>query len=254
MPWMLPLDRFTDRAKKVIALAKQEACRLNHEYLGTEHLLLGLILEREGVAAEVLKNLKVDLKRVREVVMSIVQEGPSAVVMGNLPRTPRATKALELGVLEADKLDHEYIGTEHILLGLIRARDGVAGQVLLNLGLKLEMVRGMVLEILEADIPSEGPEELFSEVRPELKRFAMEMERTLAKHDEKKGIHGWRKSNVHQLLACLESEIGELKKAIAYRKHGGLVRESIDIANQAMMLHDLAVYVMVKKGRGWERD
>ncbi|MEZ0230266.1 MAG: ATP-dependent Clp protease ATP-binding subunit, partial [Planctomycetota bacterium] len=150
-------DRFTDRARKVMGLARQEAQRFNHEYIGTEHILLGLIQEGSGVAANVLRNLDVDLDKIRREVEKIVQSGPSMVTMGQLPFTPRAKKVLELSVEEASNLGHNYIGTEHLLLGLIRENEGVAAQVLMNLGLKLEEVREEVLELLGADMSnSEG--------------------------------------------------------------------------------------------------
>ncbi len=149
-------DRFTDRARRVMGLARQEAQRFNHEYIGTEHILLGLIQEGSGVAANVLRNLDIDLDKIRREVEKIVQSGPSMVTMGQLPFTPRAKKVLELAVEEASNLGHNYIGTEHLLLGLIRENEGVAAQVLLNLGLKLEDVREEVLELLGADMPTES--------------------------------------------------------------------------------------------------
>src|SRR5437868_5963345 len=144
-------DRFTDRARRVMGLARQEAQRFNHEYIGTEHILLGLIQEGSGVAANVLRNLDIDLDKIRREVEKIVQSGPSMVTMGQLPFTPRAKKVLELAVEEASNLGHNYIGTEHLLLGLIRENEGIAAQVLLNLGTKLEEVREEVLELLGAD-------------------------------------------------------------------------------------------------------
>ncbi len=149
-------DRFTDRARKVMSLARQEAQRFNHEYIGTEHILLGLIQEGSAVAANVLRNLDVDLDKIRREVEKIVQHGQSMPTMGNLPFTPRAKKVLEFSVEEASNLGHNYIGTEHLLLGLIRESEGVAAQVLMNLGLKLEEVREEVLDVLGADMSSES--------------------------------------------------------------------------------------------------
>ncbi len=151
-------DRFTDRAKKVMSYARQEAQRLNHEYIGTEHILLGLIQEGSGVAANVLKNMSVDLEKIRQEVEKIVKTGPSTVTMGQLPFTPRAKKVLELSMEEASALSHNYIGTEHLLLGLIRESEGIAAQVLMNLSIKLEDVREEVLEFLGASEHS-GEEE-----------------------------------------------------------------------------------------------
>jgi len=151
-------DRFTDRAKKVMNLARQEAQRFNHEYLGTEHILLGLVQEGSGVAANVLKNMSIDLTKIRAEVEKIVKTGPSMVTMGQLPFTPRAKKVLELSMEEASNLGHNYIGTEHLLLGLIKENEGIAAQVLMNLGVKLEDVRDEVLEVLGANT-EEGEEE-----------------------------------------------------------------------------------------------
>ena len=141
-------ERFTDRARKVMQLANQEAQRFNHEYIGTEHVLLGLIKEGSGVAANVLKNLDVDLRKIRLEVEKLVQSGPDMVTMGRLPQTPRAKKVIEYSMEEARNLNHNYVGTEHILLGLLREEEGVAAQVLMNLGLKLEDVREEVLNLL----------------------------------------------------------------------------------------------------------
>jgi len=149
-------ERFTDRARKVMALANQEAQRFNHEYVGTEHILLGLVKEGQGVAANVLHNLQVDLKKIRLEVEKIVKSGPNMVTMGKLPQTPRAKKVIEFAIEEARNLGHNYVGTEHLLLGLLREHDGVAAQVLMNLGLKLEDVRAEVLNILGASQEAEG--------------------------------------------------------------------------------------------------
>ncbi|MFM1830726.1 MAG: hypothetical protein RLZZ558_1066 [Planctomycetota bacterium] len=148
-------ERLTDRARKVMALANQEAQRFNHEYIGTEHILLGLVKEGSGVGANVLKNLSIDLRKVRLEVEKLVKSGPEMVTMGKLPQTPRAKKVIEYAIEEARNLNHNYVGTEHLLLGLLREQDGVAAQVLLNLGLKLEEVREEVLNLLGAGGDSE---------------------------------------------------------------------------------------------------
>lgn len=150
-------ERFTDRARKVMQLANQEAQRFNHEYIGTEHILLGLVKEGSGVAANVLKNLDVDLRKIRIEVEKIVQTGPDMVTMGKLPQTPRAKKVIEYGMDEARNLNHNYVGTEHLLLGLLREQEGVAAQVLMNLGLKLEDVRDEVLNLLGHGMESAEP-------------------------------------------------------------------------------------------------
>ena len=152
-------ERFTDRARKVMQLANQEAQRFNHEYIGTEHILLGLIKEGSGVAANVLRNLDIDLRKIRLEVEKLVQSGPDMVTMGKLPQTPRAKKVIEYSMEEARNLGHNYVGTEHILLGLLREQEGVAAQVLMNLGLKLEEVREEVLNLLGHGMESgEGAE------------------------------------------------------------------------------------------------
>ncbi|MDR4497047.1 MAG: ATP-dependent Clp protease ATP-binding subunit [Candidatus Scalindua sp.] len=143
-------DKFTDRARKVMALAREEAKRFNHEYIGTEHILLGLVKEGSGVAANVLQNLDIDLKKIRLEVEKIVQSGPDLVSVGQLPFTQRVKKVLEYSMEEAKAMGHNYIGTEHQLLGLLREQEGVAAQVLLNLGAKLEDVREEVIELLGA--------------------------------------------------------------------------------------------------------
>ncbi len=141
-------ERFTDRARKVMQLANQEAQRFRHEYIGTEHILLGLIQEGSGVAATVLKNLHIDLSRARLEVEKVVQAGPDVVTMGKLPQTPRAKSALNYAIEEARNFHHNYVGSEHLLLGLLREQEGLAAQVLMNLGLKLEDVREEVLNLL----------------------------------------------------------------------------------------------------------
>lgn len=140
-------ERFTDRARKVMQLANQEAQRWNHEYIGTEHILLGLVKEGSGVAANALKNLNIDLHKIRQEVERIVQAGPDVVASGKMPQTPRAKKVIEYAIEEAHNLNHNHVGTEHLLLGLLLVREGVAAQVLMNLGLKLEDVREEVLSL-----------------------------------------------------------------------------------------------------------
>ncbi|MAJ47230.1 MAG: NDP-hexose 4-ketoreductase [Planctomycetes bacterium TMED75] len=152
-------ERLTDRARKVMALANQEAQRFNHEYIGTEHILLGLVKEGSGVGANVLKNLDIDLRKVRLEVEKLVKSGPEMVTMGKLPQTPRAKKVIEYAIEEARNLNHNYVGTEHLLLGLLREHDGVAAQVLLNLGLKLEEVREEVLNLLGAGVDHDENED-----------------------------------------------------------------------------------------------
>lgn len=141
-------DRFTERARKVIILAKEEAKRFNHDYIGTEHILLGLIKEGESVAAAVLQNLGLSLDTIRLEVEKLVQYGPSTMVSGDIPFTPKAKKVIELAMDEARRLGHNYIGTEHLLLGLIKEGEGVASHVLMNIGLDLNKVRAEVIKLL----------------------------------------------------------------------------------------------------------
>jgi len=140
-------ERFTDRARRVVVLAQEEARMLNHNYIGTEHILLGLIHEGEGVAAKALESLGISLEAVRQQVEEIIGQGQQAP-SGHIPFTPRAKKVLELSLREALQLGHNYIGTEHILLGLIREGEGVAAQVLVRLGADLNRVRQQVIELL----------------------------------------------------------------------------------------------------------
>jgi ATP-dependent Clp protease ATP-binding subunit ClpC len=156
-------ERFTDRARRVVVLAQEEARMLNHNYIGTEHILLGLIHEGEGVAAKALESLGISLEAVRQQVEEIIGQGQQAP-SGHIPFTPRAKKVLELSLRESRQLGHDYIGTEHILLGLIREGEGVAAQVLVKLGGDLNRVRQQVIQLLhgyrgEADpaAPAAGP-------------------------------------------------------------------------------------------------
>ena len=146
-------DRFTERARKVIILAKEEAKRFNHDYIGTEHILLGLIKEGESVAAAVLQNLGLSLDTIRLEVEKLVQFGPSTIVSGDIPFTPKAKKVIELAMDEARRLGHNYIGTEHLLLGLIKEGEGVASHVLMNVGLDLNKVRAEVIKLLGSSTP-----------------------------------------------------------------------------------------------------
>ena len=150
-------ERFTDRARRVVVLAQQEARELGHNYIGTEHILLGLVHEGEGVAVEALKSLEISLETVRQQVEEVIgrgQDEPS----GHIPFTPRAKKVLELSLRESHQLGHRYIGTEHILLGLIREGEGVAAQVLVRLGADLGRVREQVVQLLGAHAHEASPE------------------------------------------------------------------------------------------------
>lgn len=141
-------ERFTNRARKVTELAKLEALRFNHEYIGTEHLLLALVKEGSGVGANVLKGLGVDLRKVRLEVEKLLRNGPATVTTGELPQTPRAKKVMEYAITEAKGLGHNYVGTEHLLLAMLRENEGVAGQVLSGLNLRYDGVRKELVHLL----------------------------------------------------------------------------------------------------------
>jgi ATP-dependent Clp protease ATP-binding subunit ClpC len=157
-------DKFTERARRVLSLAQEEAQRFQHNYIGTEHLLLGLVREGEGAAAQVLRKLGVELDKVRSAIEHIIGRGDH-IVLGQIGLTPRAKKVIELAIDEARRLNHHYIGTEHLLLGLVREGEGIAAGVLESLGVNLEKVRRATLEVLGASstekvvIPPPVPEQ-----------------------------------------------------------------------------------------------
>ena len=141
-------DKFTERVRKVMYLAREEAARLQHDYIGTEHLLLGILREGEGIAATVLNNLNLDLDQIRQAVENMVSSSGGTLTIGEIPFTPRAKRVLELSVDEARQLGHNYVGTEHLLLGLIREGEGIAARVLLELGVDRKKVREETLKLL----------------------------------------------------------------------------------------------------------
>jgi ATP-dependent Clp protease ATP-binding subunit ClpC len=148
---------FTDRVRKVLAMARDEAIRLQHDYVGTEHILLGLIREGEGVAAAVLANLSVDLDQVHQQVEESVRKGKATIALGELPYTSRAKKVLEFAMAEARELNHSYVGTEHLLLGLLREEKGIAAQVLNAVGVTLDETRAETLKVLGSDVSGSEP-------------------------------------------------------------------------------------------------
>src|SRR5204862_73823 len=157
---------FTERVRKVLAMAREEAARLHHEYVGTEHILLGLIREGEGVAVAVLTNLNVDLEDIQQKIEQTVKKGKAAAGAGpDLPYTSRAKKVLELAMSEARELNHSYVGTEHLLLGLLREEKGIAAQVLTDAGVNLEQARAETLRLLGSEMPS-GPAPAGSGAQP----------------------------------------------------------------------------------------
>jgi hypothetical protein len=157
-------DRFTDRARNVLTFAQDEAQRFNHNWIGTEHLLLGLVREGEGLAARVLEGMGVDLAKVRTAVEFIIGRGDRPIT-GEVGLTPRAKRIIELAIDEARRLGHNYIGTEHLLLGIIREGEGIAAGVLESLGVNLDKARHEVIRVLSRtashpdDIPGSGPED-----------------------------------------------------------------------------------------------
>jgi ATP-dependent Clp protease ATP-binding subunit ClpA len=203
-------ERFSGRARRVVVLAQEEARMLNHDYIGTEHILLGLIHEGEGVAATALESLGISLDAVRQQVEEIIGPGQQAP-SGHIPYTPRAKKVLELSLREALQLGHNYIGTEHILLGLIREGHGVAAQVLVKLGAHLDRVRQEVIQVLQEYQGEDEPGIRRPAARPgPVRRRMRELQAEIREHVE---FIGSQLSAIEQRVGA-GPEVGDLDRQI----------------------------------------
>jgi len=254
-------DKFTERVRKVIYLAREEAARLQHDYIGTEHLLLGVIREGEGIAATVLNNLGLDLDRIRQEVENMVSASGGTMTIGEIPFTPRAKRVLELAVEEARSLGHNYVGTEHLLLGLIREGEGVAAKVLLELGVDRKRVREETLKLLGGTPSSSGGGE--REERPEtpaLNQFGRDLTQ-LARDGKLDPVIG-REKEIERVIQVLSRRkknnpvlIGEpgvgktaIAEGLAQRIVSGQVPEGLK--SKRIVTLDLAAVVAGTKYRG----
>src|SRR5499427_7998654 len=253
-------DKFTERVRKVIYLAREEAARLQHDYIGTEHLLLGVIREGEGIAATVLNNLGLDLDRIRQEVENMVSASGGTMTIGEIPFTPRAKRVLELAVEEARSLGHNYVGTEHLLLGLIREGEGVAAKVLLELGVDRKRVREETLKLLGGQPAPSGQEREERPETPALNQFGRDLTQ-LAREGKLDPVIG-REKEIERVIQVLSRRkknnpvlIGEpgvgktaIAEGLAQRIIASQVPESLK--NKRIVTLDLAAVVAGTKYRG----
>lgn len=222
----------TDRARNALAAANGEAQRFNHEYIGTEHLLLGIVKEGNGVGANVLKNLEINLRKVRLEVEKLVKSGPDMVTMGKLPFTPRTKRVMEFAEDEARKLKHNYIGTEHLLLGLLREHDGVAAQVLMNFGVKLEEARDEILNLLGAGV-DDTEQDVVNTV---LNETLTEGFKTLVKEDK-------IDTEVAKRLNLAENSLRQLVAAVSACGSVEQIRKATSLLEELRVLRDQCKHI-----------
>ena len=244
-------DKFTERARRVLTLAQEEARSFNHNYIATEHLLLGLIREGGGVAAEVLRSLGVERDKVRSQVEFIIRRGDHMIV-GEIGLTPRSKKVIELAVDEARRLGHHYIGTEHLLLGLVREGEGIAAGVLESLGVNLERVRTQTIKVLSQGRPDQGAAR---EGRGRSDSGALpEMQRS---PESVRGVASWWPARWDYLVA--QVEYPQWDELAAHTEHprpeaGGVIKRFLGTDEAHADLHGKPVHdaLTVLGAEGWE--